>query len=86
MNKTKTIRAWKDEEYRNSLSDEERKALPDHPAGVMDLSEEELSMVSGQGDGTTTTITIIIASLEACPSAEGSCDWGTEGCCGEYPA
>jgi mersacidin/lichenicidin family type 2 lantibiotic len=41
------IRAWKDAEYRESLSAEERAALPNHPAGLVDLSEAELELVRG---------------------------------------
>jgi mersacidin/lichenicidin family type 2 lantibiotic len=41
------IRAWKDEEYRNSLSAAERAALPPHPAGLMTLTDEELGAVAG---------------------------------------
>jgi mersacidin/lichenicidin family type 2 lantibiotic len=36
------IRAWKDEEYRNSLSEAERAALPDNPAGLAELAETDL--------------------------------------------
>jgi mersacidin/lichenicidin family type 2 lantibiotic len=43
------IRAWKDEEYRLSLSDEERSLLPDNPAGPMELSDDELSSIVGGG-------------------------------------
>jgi len=43
------IRAWKDEEYRMSLSDEERSLLPDNPAGPMELSDDELDMIIGGG-------------------------------------
>ncbi len=45
------IRAWKDEEYRMSLSDEERSLLPDNPAGPMELSDDELDMIIGGGGG-----------------------------------
>jgi mersacidin/lichenicidin family type 2 lantibiotic len=41
------IRAWKDEGYRNSLSEAERAALPPHPAGLMTLTDEELGAVAG---------------------------------------
>ena len=44
------IRAWKDEEYRMSLSDEERSLLPDNPAGPMELSDADLESIVG-GDG-----------------------------------
>ena len=33
------IRAWKDEEYRQSLSTEELKQLPENPAGLIELSD-----------------------------------------------
>ena len=41
------IRAWKDEEYRNSLTAEQRAALPANPAGAVELPENELNNVSG---------------------------------------
>jgi mersacidin/lichenicidin family type 2 lantibiotic len=44
------IRAWKDKEYRMSLSDEELSLLPDNPAGPMELSDDLLeSIVGGHG-------------------------------------
>ncbi len=36
------VRAWKDEDYRQSLSEEERAQLPANPAGFVELSLEEL--------------------------------------------
>jgi mersacidin/lichenicidin family type 2 lantibiotic len=41
------IRAWKDEEYRMSLSAAERDQLPAHPAGLIELSDAELGRISG---------------------------------------
>jgi mersacidin/lichenicidin family type 2 lantibiotic len=41
------IRAWKDEHFRNSLSDAERALLPENPAGVIDLTAAELDVVEG---------------------------------------
>jgi mersacidin/lichenicidin family type 2 lantibiotic len=41
------IRAWKDEEYRNSLSEAERTALPENPAGFIALTDEDLGAVAG---------------------------------------
>ncbi len=41
------VRAWKDENYRQSLSEEELKALPPCPAG--ELSDLELATVAGGG-------------------------------------
>ncbi len=40
-------RAWKDENYRESLSEEELSALPANPAG--ELGEKDLDMVCGGG-------------------------------------
>lgn len=50
------IRAWKDPIYRESLSPEEQAALPDHPAGMIELDIEQLKHVAG-GVITTTADT-----------------------------
>jgi mersacidin/lichenicidin family type 2 lantibiotic len=47
------IRAWKDKAYRNSLNADQLAQLPEHPAGTVELTDDELSNV----DGGTTTIT-----------------------------
>ena len=42
------IRAWKDEEYRLSLTEEQRALLPDNPAGhQIELSDADLESVVG---------------------------------------
>ena len=41
------IRAWKDEEYRLSLSAQQRALLPEHPAGLIELADAELDTVAG---------------------------------------
>jgi mersacidin/lichenicidin family type 2 lantibiotic len=41
------IRAWKDEEYRLSLTEEQRALLPDNPAGLPELSDSDLESVAG---------------------------------------
>jgi len=41
------IRAWKDAEYRNSLSAEQLSQLPEHPAGMSALSDETLQAIVG---------------------------------------
>ena len=41
------IRAWKDEEYRLSLSEAERASLPANPAGLAGLTEAEMADVDG---------------------------------------
>jgi mersacidin/lichenicidin family type 2 lantibiotic len=47
MLRDKIIRAWKDPEYRQSLSEEEREHLPENPAGAIELTDEELDMAAG---------------------------------------
>lgn len=43
------VRAWKDEFYRQSLSDEERTQLPENPVGELDLTDEEMGSVFAAG-------------------------------------
>jgi mersacidin/lichenicidin family type 2 lantibiotic len=63
MSKIDVIRAWKDPEYRSSLSENQRAMLPDSPAGALDLSDSELDSVLG-GSATVGLI---------CPSFLGPC-------------
>jgi mersacidin/lichenicidin family type 2 lantibiotic len=37
-----TVKAWKDEEYRDTLTQTDREKLPAHPAGVMELEAPKL--------------------------------------------
>ena len=41
------VRAWKDESYRQSLSEEQLGLLPVNPAGELELSEADLEIVFG---------------------------------------
>lgn len=52
MSEKDIIRAWKDADYRNSLSASERAALPAHPAGLVEIRDEDVEGVAG---GTATT-------------------------------
>lgn len=47
MSKKNIIRAWKDAEYRASLSDAERAMLPENPAGAIEMPDDELRNVEG---------------------------------------
>ena len=47
MSSRRTIRAWKDEDFRLSLGDAERASLPQNPAGPIELSDAELGAVGG---------------------------------------
>ncbi len=41
------VRAWKDEEYRSSLSEAQRDQLPENPAGLINLTDETINGVVG---------------------------------------
>jgi len=47
MSSIDIIRAWKDEDYRNSLSEEQRSQLPENPAGMIELSDTDLEAYAG---------------------------------------
>ncbi|HTT70593.1 MAG TPA: mersacidin/lichenicidin family type 2 lantibiotic [Anaeromyxobacteraceae bacterium] len=47
MKPEQIIKAWKDENYRKSLSEAERAALPENPAGLIELSDAELGDIGG---------------------------------------
>lgn len=47
MSEKDIIRAWKDEEYRNSLTEEQKEQLPENPAGLIELTDEDLSSMAG---------------------------------------
>jgi mersacidin/lichenicidin family type 2 lantibiotic len=58
------IRAWKDEEYRNRLSEAERTQLPENPAGLIELGDTDMESVAGGKHGSTIgspcTLTIVV--------------------------
>ena len=55
MSKVDITRAWKDDEYFLSMSEVERALVPDNPAGLIELDDEDLSGAAG---GTTFSVTI----------------------------
>lgn len=66
MSKSNVIRAWKDPNYRKSLTAAEQTALPANPAGAIELTDEELDGVSGGLAKLT-----IICSKVLCTAAPG---------------
>lgn len=76
MTKQEIIRAWKDEEFRCSLSESDQALLPQHPAGAIEVSDWELSGV--EGGTVTVTITLPICDtniytmscITICPTIE----------------
>lgn len=47
MSKLDIVRAWKDEEYCESLSDAEKSRVPTNPAGLIELTEHDMGHVGG---------------------------------------
>jgi mersacidin/lichenicidin family type 2 lantibiotic len=47
MSRSDVIRAWKDPEFRLSLSESERAQLPAHPAGLAEMRGTQLEAVEG---------------------------------------
>lgn len=63
MKKLDIARAWRDEDYYLSLSPEERSQIPDHPAGLVEVSDDDLRHVAG---GTSEGCTRPISPCESC--------------------
>lgn len=85
MNVRTIIRAWKDENFRQSLTEDERAALPENPAGAAEISLADLGVVVGGATGEKckptnwscgptidTTNANTCASPNACPHTLGT--------------
>lgn len=67
MKKKEVIRAWLDEEYRSSLADDQKAAMPSHPAGYMDVDDEILSKIAGGCAPTTISTSCVSCQHCHCP-------------------
>ncbi len=47
MSNNEIINAWRDEDYSSSLSEEQRSQLPENPAGMVELSDEDMEIIAG---------------------------------------
>jgi mersacidin/lichenicidin family type 2 lantibiotic len=84
MTRDQIIRAWKDEDFRRGLNASELAALPDHPAGAVDLTDAELGMVGALSGGWTPWVVVsaVTLALDCWKSlAFASCETGTKMCC-----
>jgi mersacidin/lichenicidin family type 2 lantibiotic len=72
------VRAWKDNTFRQSLSEEERALLPTNPAGMVELSDAQLSSAVG-GDDPGATLDPAVFTCTVICSTDGGCD-PSEGC------
>jgi mersacidin/lichenicidin family type 2 lantibiotic len=72
MNKIDLIRAWKDPIYRASLTDERRASLPQNPAGLTELNDDQLRIAAAATTiGTTAptcTLYTFLGWRSCCPS------------------
>jgi mersacidin/lichenicidin family type 2 lantibiotic len=50
MSNVNIIRAWKDADYRRSLTEEQRARVPAHPSGVIEFRVQELQNSFVPGD------------------------------------
>jgi mersacidin/lichenicidin family type 2 lantibiotic len=73
------IRAWKDAEYRHSLSEAERAALPENPAGQIELNHAQLEGVAG---GLPKTFNLACATLSNGTECTVGCKSTTVEVCG----
>jgi mersacidin/lichenicidin family type 2 lantibiotic len=70
------VRAWKDEEYRNSLNSEELAMLPANPAGSLELSDTQLEGVHGAKGCdfvNTNALACVQSVLIYCFTVNGNC-------------
>ncbi|HEU4388626.1 MAG TPA: mersacidin/lichenicidin family type 2 lantibiotic [Blastocatellia bacterium] len=85
MDSNEIIRAWKDEEYRLGLSDARQSTLPQNPAGLIELNDDDLGDVSGGTTGVCETIIISLVASEllGCKDSilHGTCSGLSIGCC-----
>jgi mersacidin/lichenicidin family type 2 lantibiotic len=85
MSNKNIIRAWKDEDYRLSLSEAERALLPEHPAGLIELSGAEMDGVGGGHDKYRSPVhdaTNAFASAQSATCNTRPCTWPAG--CGDH--
>ena len=81
------IRAWKDAEYRRSLTAEELAMLPENPAGMVELTDEDLGGINA-ADGDVVVartgildlcsiVTCLTCGPNSCPApiCTANCSW-----------
>lgn len=87
MSHVNIVRAWKDEAYRESLSESERALVPTHPAGFIELSDDDLAQTAGGTD--THTDSWQMLTYGCCNTAfpctgGGTHNIATVGCCPQF--
>lgn len=66
MSNENIVQAWKDEEYRAALTEEQIEQLPENPAGDTEISDEQLEDVDGGSDtAVVCCVTAIVSAVTA---------------------
>lgn len=73
MRKIDVVRAWRDEEYRNSLTAEERASLPENPAGLATISDETMRSITGGCGATAGAGSICTTAVHSCVGPGEQC-------------
>ena len=66
MNNVDVVRAWKDEQYRMSLTTEQRAQLPQNPAGMVELTDSDLEGVAGGSAALESDTDISVTKTSCC--------------------
>jgi mersacidin/lichenicidin family type 2 lantibiotic len=76
------IRAWKDEEYRNGLSEEQRSQLPENPAGMVELTNTSMETIVGGNQQIISGGTVVLQRQTITVSIDVCCSTGDLPCNG----
>jgi len=76
-----SVKVWKDPEYRRSLSADELALVAGNPAGLVELSSDELGGVAGGTTWWCATVALTVTVCSPTGTLCGSCQVGTRGCC-----
>ncbi|MBR8741849.1 mersacidin/lichenicidin family type 2 lantibiotic [Nocardiopsis sp. MG754419] len=74
-------KAWKNPLYRASLSEKQRDSLPEHPAGGIVVSDEEMDSVNGGTTVPCSAVTAAVCNTFTDTVCHGSCGSWSVGCC-----
>jgi mersacidin/lichenicidin family type 2 lantibiotic len=89
MSHDNIIRAWKNEAFRNSLSEEERALLPEHPAGLIELTDAQLGAAAGAQGTWTKPLRCdppyTDPEIDRCGGGGDGCGAGTANCTLQIP-
>ena len=64
MSSKRTVQAWKNDAFRNSLSAAEKSMIPENPAGFIELSCDELVAVNGSSGQSVTSLPCVLDDLK----------------------